>query len=171
LKPASHTSHPSTTNCTSGNVNNPPAIGLSSKNIIYTLGYGGRRFEDFLSLLKRHGINLVVDVRRFPKSKYSEYVKENLEQALSERGIRYVFMGDTLGGFRRGYEEYMKTEAYMRGIKDLLDLAQRGKVALLCLERSPRGCHRRYISQTLQDLGVQILHIIKDNEMQEENFS
>jgi len=139
--------------------------------LIYTIGYGGRKFENFLSLLKRHGINLVIDVRRFPKSKYSEYVKENLEQELPKRGIGYVFMGDTLGGFRRGYEEYMKTEAYMREIKDLLDLAKKRKVAIMCLERSPKGCHRRYISQTLQDLGIQILHIIKDNKVQEENFS
>jgi len=98
-------------------------------------------------------------------------VKENLEQELPKLGIGYVFMGDTLGGFRRGYQEYMKTEAYMRGIKDLLDLAKGGRITIMCLERSPKGCHRRYISQTLQDLGVQILHIIRDNEMQEENFS
>lgn len=139
--------------------------------LIYTIGYGGRKFEEFLSLLKRHGINLLVDVRRFPKSKYLEYVKENLEQELPQRGIGYVFMGDTLGGFRRGYEEYMKTEAYMRGIKDLLDLTKKGEVVIMCLERNPKGCHRRYISQTLQDLGVQILHIVKGNETQEENLS
>jgi len=163
--------HPSTTNCTSGNTNNSPAICISSKNIIYTIGYGGRRFENFLNLLKKHGINQVIDVRRFPKSKYSEYVRENLEQELPKLGIGYVFMGDTLGGFRRGYQEYMKTEAYMRGIKDLLDLAKRGRIAIMCLERSPKGCHRRYISQTLQDLGVKILHIIRDDEIQEETFS
>ena len=139
--------------------------------LVYTIGYGGRKFEDLLSLLKKYGINLVVDVRRFPKSKYAEYVKENLEQELPKRGIGYVFMGDTLGGFRRGYQEYMKTEAYMRGIKDLLDLAEKGRVAIMCLERSPKGCHRRYISQTLQDLGVKILHIIRDDEIQEETFS
>jgi len=138
---------------------------------IYTIGYGGRKFEDFLSLLEKHGINLLVNVRRFPKSKYPEYVKENLERELPKLGIGYVFMGDTLGGFRRGYQEYMKTEAYMRGIKGLLDLAKRGRVAIMCLERSPKGCHRRYISQTLQDLSAQILHIIKDNVLQEENFS
>jgi len=138
---------------------------------IYTIGYGGRKFEAFLSLLKKYGINLVVDVRRFPKSKYPEYVKENLEQELPQRGIGYVFMGDTLGGFRRGYQAYMKTEAYMRGIKDLLDLAEKGRVAIMRLERSPKGCHRRYISKTLQDLGVQILHIVKGNETQKENLS
>jgi len=147
------------------------SLGKEGLVLIYTIGYGGRKFEDFLSLLEKHGINLLVNVRRFPKSKYPEYVKENLERELPKLGIGYVFMGDTLGGFRRGYQEYMKTEAYMRGIKGLLDLAKRGRVAIMCLERSPKGCHRRYISQTLQDLSAQILHIIKDNVLQEENFS
>ncbi len=147
------------------------SLGREELVLVYTIGYGGRKFEDFLSLLKKHGINLVIDVRRFPKSKYIEYVKENLEQELPQRGIKYVFMGDTLGGFRRGYQEYMKTEAYIRGIKDLLDLAKERRVALMCLERSPKGCHRRYIAQTLQDLGVKILHILKDSVVQEQIFS
>jgi len=147
------------------------SLGKEGLVLIYTIGYGGRKFEAFLSLLKKYGINLLVDVRRFPKSKYPEYVKENLEQELPKRGMGYVFMGETLGGFRRGYQEYMKTEAYMRGIKDLLNLAKEGRVAIMCLERSPKGCHRRYISKTLQDLGVQILHIFKDNGMQKETFS
>jgi len=39
---------------------------------IFTVGYGGRRFGGFVSLLQEHSIALVVDVRRFPKSKVPE---------------------------------------------------------------------------------------------------
>ena len=117
--------------------------------LVYTVGYGNRKFEDFISLLKKYGINMVVDVRRFPKSKYPEYVN--------------VFMGDTLGGFRRGYEKHMETETYKEGIKNLLELTKQGKVVIMCLERSPKGCHRRYISQTLKALDVGVAHIIKEN--------
>jgi len=131
--------------------------------LVYTIGYGNRKFEDFVSLLKRHRINIVVDIRRFPKSVYLEYVKENLEKELPKFGIKYVFMGDTLGGFRRGYEKHMETETYHEGIKNLLELTKQGKVVIMCLERSPKGCHRRYISQTLKDLDVRISHIIKEN--------
>jgi len=131
--------------------------------LVYTIGYGNRKFEDFISLLKKYGINMVVDVRRFPKSMYPEYVKENLERELPKMGIKYVFMGDTLGGFRRGYEKHMETETYRRGIKNLSELAKQGNVVIMCLERSPKGCHRRYISQTLKDLGVGVAHIIKEN--------
>jgi len=135
--------------------------------LIYTIGYGNRKFDDFISLLKKHGINIVVDVRRFPRSMYPEYVKENLEKELPRLGIKYVFMGDTLGGFRRGYEKHMKSEAYKEGIKNLLELAKQGKVVIMCLERSPKGCHRRYISQTIKDLDVRVAHIIKENAVLE----
>jgi len=71
---------------------------------IFTIGYGGRRFSDFASLLQQHGIALVVDIRRFPKSKVSKFNKESLEAKLPELGIGYICMGDTLGGFRQsGY--------------------------------------------------------------------
>ena len=131
--------------------------------LIYTIGYGNRKFEDFVSLLKKYEIDTVVDVRRFPKSRYPEYMKENLEQELPKLGIKYVFMGETLGGFRGGYRKYMETETYRKGIKNLLDLTKQGKIVIMCLERSPKGCHRRYISQTLKDLDVRVAHIIKDD--------
>lgn len=136
--------------------------------LVYTIGYGNRKFEDFISLLKKHEINIVIDVRRFPRSMYPEYVKENLEKELPKLGIKYVFMGDTLGGFRRGYEKHMETETYREGIKNLLEHAKRGKVVIMCLERSPKGCHRRYISQTLKDLDFGVAHIIKENVILED---
>lgn len=126
---------------------------------VFTIGYGGRRFEAFLLLLREHGVNTVVDVRRFPRSKDPSYSREALEEALGAEGIRYIFLGETLGGFRRGYEEYMETEGYREGIRRLLGLLEEGRVALMCLERSPRGCHRRYISRTLEEQGIQVEHI------------
>jgi len=136
--------------------------------LVYTIGYGNRKFKDFIFLLKKHGINIVADVRRFPKSMYPEYIKENLEQELPKFSIKYMFMGDALGGFRRGYEKYMESEVYREGIKKLLELTKQGKVAITCLERSPKDCHRRYISQTLKDLDARIVHIINENVVLEE---
>jgi len=46
---------------------------------IFTIGYGGRKFADFVALLQQHNIAFLVDVRRFPKSKVPEYNKESLE--------------------------------------------------------------------------------------------
>jgi uncharacterized protein (DUF488 family) len=125
---------------------------------IFTIGYGGRKFADFVALLQEHGIALVVDVRRFPKSKLPEYEKESLEAKLPQFGIGYIWMGDTLGGFRRGgYPKYMESDDYRDGINKLLELAEQGKLVLMCKERTDAGCHRRYIGETLADKSIKTI--------------
>jgi len=84
---------------------------------IFTVGYGGRRFIDFVSLLKRHDIAFVADIRRFPKSTVPEYSRENLEARLPELGISYVSIADTLRGFRQGgYRKHTESDLYNTGI-------------------------------------------------------
>ena len=122
---------------------------------IFTIGYGGRRFSDFVSLLQEHNIVSVVDVRRFPKSKVPEYNRESLEARLSEFGVSYIWMGDALGGFRQGgYPKYMESDSYQSGMSELLELAEKGNIVLMCKERSDAGCHRRYIVETLANKGI-----------------
>lgn len=127
---------------------------------IFTIGYGNRKLNDFISLLKRYDIRTVVDVRRFPTSKFPDYKKENLQAELLRSGIKYVFMGEELGGFRRkGYQKYMETEEYKEGIEKLIEFAKEDNVAIMCVERTPKACHRRYITQTLEGKGIDIKHI------------
>jgi len=122
---------------------------------VFTSGYGGRRFGDFVALLQQHGISLIVDIRRFPRSKMPEYSKESLEAKLPQFGISYIWMGQTLGGLRRGgYPKYMETDAYQAGITKLVELAEQGNIVLMCKERTDAGCHRRHIMETLADKGI-----------------
>ena len=94
------------------------------------------------SLLKEHNITLVVDIRRIPKSSATQYSKENLELHLPEAGINYVFLGELLGGFRKGgYTRHMQMDAYQEGIKKVLELAEKENLVLMCKERSDSGCH------------------------------
>ena len=125
---------------------------------IFTIGYGGRKFANLISLLNEHSIASLVDIRRFPKSSAVEYNRENLEAKLPEFGISYIFMGDTLGGLRSGgYRKHMESDSYKDGINKLLALAQRGNVVLMCKERSDAGCHRRYILETLASFGIMVI--------------
>lgn len=127
---------------------------------IYTIGYGNRKFEDFVELLKRLGIKLIADVRSFPTSKWPEFVKENLQKSLPVRGIDYVHLHE-LGGYRRGgYEAYMRTENFKRELEKLMQLARRKPTAIMCVESSPSACHRRFIAGQLRELGWEVVHIV-----------
>ena len=66
---------------------------------IYTIGYGSRSIEEFVEVLQRFDIAYLVDVRSAPYSRYKpEFSKAELAAELQRFGIRYLFMGDTLGG-------------------------------------------------------------------------
>jgi uncharacterized protein (DUF488 family) len=126
---------------------------------VYTIGYGGRKFEEFIKVLKEHRIKTVVDVRAFPSSKYEPFNKESLQILLPKEGIKYIHL-EKLGGYKKpSYEEYMKTEEFKSGIRQLLEEARKKKVVIMCLERSPKACHRRFISKALEDHRVEIIHL------------
>jgi len=64
---------------------------------IFSIGHSSRTLQEFLRILKEYGIQLVVDVRRFPASKWEGFKKESLQEALNRRNIRYEYLGDLLG--------------------------------------------------------------------------
>ncbi len=67
--------------------------------LLLTIGYGGSRSSDeFVGLLRQHGVKYLVDVRTKPYSKFrQEFCREALEAILRRAGLVYVYMGDTLG--------------------------------------------------------------------------
>ncbi|VUT28179.1 MAG: hypothetical protein SYNGOMJ08_00742 [Candidatus Syntrophoarchaeum sp. GoM_oil] len=152
--------------------NNPPY-----QVTIYTIGHSNIELEDFLSLLD--GIEVVVDVRSVPFSKYaSQFNLKNIKSTLESIGIEYVFMedeyvGNVLGGRPRDedcyedgkvvYENIMRKSWYKEGISALIELAENKKVAIMCSEEDPYRCHRHHlISQSLLGDGVSVFHIRGD---------
>jgi len=128
--------------------------------IIYTIGYAGRKLSRFIEFLRDLGINVVIDVRRFPRSKYEGFNREELEEILPEHGLEYVYLGDLLGGFRRsGYEKFMESSEFKKGIEKVMKIAKRKKVVLMCRERSYKWCHRKYIAEALEFKGYKIIHL------------
>ena len=83
--------------------------------VVYTLGASTRSGEEFIELLTSHSVKIVVDVRRFPSSRFECFRRENLAGLLSEAGIDYVYMGG-LGGYRRGgYQNFTTTSEFQMG--------------------------------------------------------
>ena len=128
---------------------------------IWTIGHSNRSFENFLTLLKENTIKIVVDIRRFPTSKWQHFIKENLEALLEKNGIKYIHLGQELGGFRSGgYKKYMRTKAFRKGIDELLYIAKKDSACIMCAEWNPMACHRWYVSEYLSKLRCEVMHII-----------
>lgn len=129
--------------------------------LIYTLGTSTRSPEEFIELLTSHGVEVVVDVRRFPTSRFEHFQRDKLAGLLSEAGIDYVYMGGELGGYRRGgYQSFTTTSDFQSGLRRLEEIAGTRVTSIICAERSPWRCHRRFIAFELEKRGWQLNHII-----------
>ena len=130
--------------------------------IIYTLGSSLRSLEEFQELIKGYNIQLVIDVRRFPVSKLEQFNKDNLSYSLKGLRVEYLYMGEQLGGYRSGgYQSYMQTQQFQTGVEEVTRWANRYTTALLCAERFPWRCHRRFIAQALEEKGWVVVHILE----------
>lgn len=146
---------------------------------MYTVGHSTRTLDEFLALLKEHGIEILVDVRRWPTSRRSPHFnRDSLEEALVEKGVRYVWLGESLGGYRReglgegspnkawrsrgfrNYADHALSEDFNRGVEELLRLAETGRTAYMCAEKHYWRCHRMIISDHLSARGRMVVHII-----------
>jgi uncharacterized protein (DUF488 family) len=143
---------------------------------VWTIGHSTRTLDEFLELLRVHGIEALADVRRFPGSrKYPHFNQEALGSSLRQAGIEYLHLSE-LGGRRkprpdshntawrnesfRGYADYMETEAFRAGIDRLLELARRKRTAVMCAEAVWWRCHRSLVADYLTAAGVSVRHIM-----------
>jgi uncharacterized protein (DUF488 family) len=133
---------------------------------IYTLGTGRRSEEDFVEILLSYNIEALIDVRSLPRSKLPIFRKENLENLLSREGIEYYFLGKELGGFRKGgYTSYIITDDFKKGIDLLESIAAVKTSVIVCAERFPWKCHRKWISRELHKRGWEVDHIIEKGKL------
>jgi uncharacterized protein (DUF488 family) len=141
---------------------------------IYSVGHSNHAAEEFIALLREYGVELVVDVRSSP---YSRYVPQANRQALTRTleaaGIAYRWAGDRLGGKPGGevadYEALQDSAAFREGVADLVALAAERPTAMMCAEGDHRRCHRhKLITPALLAQNVRVLHIQPDGTLVDE---
>jgi len=139
---------------------------------ILTIGYGSRSTEDFFSMLEQEHVKFLVDVRSNPVSRFNpDFSAEPLSEKLHALGIRYVSMGDTLGGrpqdpscYENGrvmYQRVQEKSFFKSGIQRLLSASGQGiRVCLFCSEIRPEDCHRsKMIGVSLAKHGISVVHL------------
>lgn len=144
----------------------------SAKLSVLTIGHSNHPIEKFLGLLRAHDVEVLVDARSQPFSRFvPHFSRKALERAVTDASIRYLFMGDLLGGRPAaracygadGKVDYDRVEAqefYQHGIERLLDAIARFRVCVMCAEEDPSRCHRRLlIARTLVRRGVDVRHV------------
>ena len=148
--------------------------------MIFTIGHSNHTWDDFVRLLRQHGIETLVDVRSRPVSRFAPFANvPTLPRLLEGEGMSYAFMGDSLGGKpsdrscyddagKPDYDEIRSRDFFKTGISELQALAGQSTIALMCAEEDPGKCHRRLlIGPTLAEMGVPLSHIRADGSVQD----
>ena len=145
---------------------------------LFTIGHSNHSWETFKKLLTDHGIELLVDVRSRPVSRFAPFSNwRSLPGLLEGLGIGYGFLGDSLGGRPQrpslydsdGNADYMKiraTQEFHAGLEKLTGMAGDYVTVIMCSEGDPVGCHRRLlIGVALEKESVKLLHILRDGTL------
>jgi uncharacterized protein (DUF488 family) len=148
---------------------------------IFTIGHSNHPLDRFVELLKAYRIEVLVDVRSHPYSKHAPHFDiQTLKAGVTAAGIKYMFLGKELGGRPKGEEFYdadgyvlysrvAESPLFLEGISRLGTGIKRYRVAIMCSEENPAGCHRRLlIGRVLATRGTTIYHIRGSSKVQTE---
>src|SRR6266496_2246839 len=80
---------------------------------LYSIGHSTLSLARFLELLVQYDIQVLVDIRSRPFSRHVPHFNgPELKAAIRRVGIRYLFLGDELGG-RPSSAEYYDSEGHV----------------------------------------------------------
>lgn len=147
---------------------------------VWTIGHSKHEIDTFLSLLKVNQIEVLVDVRTSPYSRMApQFNQSTLVAALEQSGIKYLHLGAELGGRpeadhmydEKGHVFYnlvADTEIFQNGIQRLIEGINLFRVAVMCSEGNPAGCHRTLlVGRVLQQFQVKVINILPDGKLEE----
>ena len=143
---------------------------------ILTIGHSTRPIEEFIELLRRHGVERLIDIRTIPRSRHNpQFNGDALAHSLRDAHIEYAHLKE-LGGLRharpdsanlgwrnasfRGYADYMQTQEFEQAVRRLLQACGEKQCAVMCAEAVPWRCHRSLLADALVARGIAVEHIL-----------
>ena len=153
-------------------------LNCAGSRTVHTIGHSTRSLENFTDLLRAHGIELLIDVRRWPASRRNpQFGREALAASLNETAIEYLWRAD-LGGFRkpkpdsvntawqvgafRAYADFMLTPEFASILCEIEELAGMKRSTFMCAEAVPWQCHRQLLADAFLVHGWNVRHIMDD---------
>lgn len=122
--------------------------------MIFTIGYSNKSIQVFIEKLLENKIDLVVDVRSKPYSRNPQFNKDNFKEYLNNNNIEYLFKGNCLGGLGINYN-------FNESIKKVIKLSKKQNLALVCVEKNPKNCHRyQILTPEIEKNGYEVSHIL-----------
>lgn len=122
---------------------------------VFSIGHSNRAYSEYLKVLKDNNIDVIVDIRTFPRSRFCPHFnRKRLEESLGKENIKYLFKGNNLGGLG-------DNENYEETIDELVDLSTQGKrVCVMCSEKDYKKCHRyEMLTPSFEERGLEVIHI------------
>jgi uncharacterized protein (DUF488 family) len=156
----------------------------------FTIGHSTRPIDEFVDLLTKAEVRLVVDVRTIPRSRANpQYNPQALVKTLSASGIDYEHIA-ALGGLRgrtravrpevngswqnrsfHNYADYAMSEEFHSGLIRLRELGHARRCAIMCAEAVWWRCHRRIIADYLIAAGDTVFHILGRNHVEQAHMT
>lgn len=151
---------------------------------IFAIGHSNYPYDKLIEMIKRYGIDCVVDIRETPYSKYNtQYNREALRESLKSSGFTYVYMGHEFGAKRQTKESYnddgyadfkkvIKEELFLKGIERITKGLQMGyKIVLLGAMQDPIRCHRSImLGKYLNEKGFDVKYIMHEGNIVNQDY-
>lgn len=148
---------------------------------IFTIGHSTRSIKDFLEILQKYDIQLLVDLRSLPGSTYNpQFNDDQLAKSLASINVEYLHLSG-LTGFRksiknslnpglrsksfRAFADHMQTDEFKNDLKILIKLAKKKRIVIMCAEAVVWRCHRSLVGDALTARGVKVYDIYNINSV------
>jgi uncharacterized protein (DUF488 family) len=155
--------------------------------MILTIGHSTHPIEQFLALLRAHGVAQLIDIRTIPKSRRNpQFNSKELTAALKDANVRYEHMPG-LGGLRhprkdsintawrnasfRGYADYIQTPQFDENLCKLIEAASERRTVIMCAEAVPWRCHRSMVADVLTARGIPVEHIMNEKTRKPHSYT
>jgi uncharacterized protein (DUF488 family) len=153
-----------------------------------TIGHSNRSLDEFVGMLAEAQVQLLVDVRSFPRSRTNpvfniDRLPENLANlqigyrhfpALGGRRSKQPNIGEVTNAMWRvqsfhNYADYALGDEFAAALNELVQLGRDRRLALMCSEAVWWRCHRRIITDYLLLNGHAVDHLMGPGQITSAN--